>query len=472
MTMKSALPVTCILVLACLTAAVSAHRYTWDPGCECWVPDTSGPSLPDDDTADPSVPPDTEPSKFLLTGTGVNADGNRALSDVITFDHHQPDGVVETRKFRYSTPRNFAARADNSVNLWLVFHGKNGDTTTMHNSRSFNRIAHDAPTVLVYPEALRVTYLNDVSSDPDDVIMWRSPKVPGSGDDPDAFRDVAFIERLVTRLLVNNPQINANKVYASGFSSGGTMTWMLLCYRSSLFAGFGIYSRQLGHVLEHEGCGDGQLPGTGDTRTGYERLTGSAPDQYGRFGSIFDPLWGAPTKPVIYMHGTEDGNLQHPGEPGCWAGRPPVNDDECALDEDPLYSMDYGGEFQDRDDISTVGWLRARHQLPESPESDCLVLDANPANSDQVVTHRFEYAAPPIFARAAAAARGARVTWYEMTGSGHNVSTLAQPAGASNSTDFYASLHTRMFFEDRAGMLKGPSTGSVLTFRCLTSYLP
>src|SRR5688572_20387550 len=232
-TIRSALLTAFLLVLACLTAVVSAHQYNWDPGCQCWVPDTSGPSLPDD-TTDPNVPPDAEPSKFVLTRTGVDANGNRALSDVITFDHHHPDGVVETRSFRYSTPGNFASRADSSVNLWLVFHGKNGSTTTMHNNQSFNRIPHDAPTVLVYPQALRVTYLNDLSSDPDETIMWRSPKVPGSGDDRDAFRDVTFIERLVTRLLVNNPQINANKVYASGFSSGGTMSWMLLCYRSSL----------------------------------------------------------------------------------------------------------------------------------------------------------------------------------------------------------------------------------------------
>jgi poly(3-hydroxybutyrate) depolymerase len=471
MTLRSALPTTCLLALACLTVAVSAHQYQWDSHCECWVPDTSGPTLPDD-TADPNVPPDTEPSKFVLTGTGINADGNRALSDEITFNHHQPDGVVETRTFRYSTPRNFASRADSSVNLWLVFHGKNGSTTTMHNDKSFNRIPHDAPTVLVYPQALRVTYLNQVTSDPDEIIMWRSPKVPGSGDDVNAFRDVTFIDRLVTRLLVNNPQINANKVYVSGFSSGGTMTWMLLCYRSSLFAGFGVYSRQLGYVLEREGCGDGQLPGTGDTRTGYERLTGNAPDTYGRFGSIFDPLWGAPTRPVIYMHGTADDNLQHPGEPGCWAGRPPENDGECQLDEDPLYSMDYGGEMQDRDDMSSVGWLRARHQLSSTPVSDCTVLDADASNSDHVVTHRFEYAAPPPILMGLAPSIGARVTWYEMRGGGHMVSTLDQPAGAANSTDFYASLHTKSFFEDRAGMLKGPSSGSVLTFQCMTSYIP
>ena len=148
-----------------------------------------------------------------------------------------------------------------------------------------------------------------------------------------------------------------------------------------------------------------------------------------------------------------------------------MNDDECRLDEDPLYSMDYGGELQDRDDISSVGWLLARHQLPDSPNSDCTVIDLDPSNSDHVVTHRFEYAAPPPLARLAPL-RGEPVTWYKMRGAGHDVSTLDQPAGATNSTDFYASRHTEAFFEDRAGMLKGPSSGSVLTFQCTLSHVP
>ena len=452
MNIKPLFVLSALLISFAFTVAAWGHQYTWDPGCECWVPDTSGPSVPDDDS-ELDTPPDPEPSKFALTGTGVDAAGLRALSSIVSFNHHQPDGVVETREFQYSTPGNFVNRADSSVNLWLVFHGGNGSSSTMH--RFFKHIAHSAPTVLVYPEALRVTPENVVTTDPDEDIVWRGLKTPGSGADVDAYRDITFVERLVGRLLINNPQLNGNKVYVSGFSSGGSMTWMLLCYRSSMFAGFGIYSRQLGPFRETEGCGDGELTGNTDSRTGYERLTGFRPDKYGRYGNIItlrSASGVAPTKPVLYIHGTADDNLDHLGQPGCWQGRPPVAPGDCTLDQDPLYSMDYDGPLEQRDDISSVNWLLDRHQLPSEPVSDCTVLDANSSSADNVVTHRFRYDTDVK----------QPVTWYEMQGAGHAVASL------SNSNDFEASLHTQMYFEDYAGMLEGSSAlPSGFAFRCL-----
>jgi poly(3-hydroxybutyrate) depolymerase len=437
----------CLYLLAVCAAPAWGYYYTWDPGCQCWVPDTSGPDIPDVDPG-PSDPPDTEPSKFVLSNTGVDAENYRALSPVVSFNHHQPDGVLEAREFQYTTPSNFAKRADSSVNLWLVFHGGNGNSSTMH--RYFKRIPHNAPTVVVYPEALRVTYNNVVTTDPEQIVMWRGLKIPGQGRDPNAYRDIAFVERLIGRLLVNNPQLNGNKVYVSGFSSGGAMVWTLMCFRSSLFAGFAVYSHQLGLTRETEGCGNGELSGPGDHRTGYELLTGNRPDPYGRHGLAL-----APSKPVLYIHGTKDDNLDREGQPGCWKGGPPVDPADCTFDEDPMYSMDYGGPLQERDDISSINWLLSRHQLPSHSVSDCTVRDADPGNSDKVTTHRYEYdvSAPSSLL---IQANQQPVTWYEMQGAGHDVSTLAQAAGSSNSTDFEASLHTKAFFEEHAGMFVGP----------------
>ena len=47
-------------------------------------------------------------------------------------------------------------------------------------------------------------------------------------------------------LLARFPKLNANKVYATGFSSGGGMTYMLACYRASLFRGFSVVAKTLG----------------------------------------------------------------------------------------------------------------------------------------------------------------------------------------------------------------------------------
>jgi len=62
---------------------------------------------------------------------------------------------------------------------------------------------------------------------------------------PGTFTDVRFVETLRTTLLARFPKLNASKVYATGFSSGGGMTLTLACYRSSLFRGFSVVAKGL-----------------------------------------------------------------------------------------------------------------------------------------------------------------------------------------------------------------------------------
>jgi hypothetical protein len=452
-----------------------------------WNPDTGEVTdIPEVDYSNEDADENpTEPSVFALSQIGVYADGDRSLSAAITFDHHQPDGVVEARKFQYSTPVNYATRSNTSVNLWVVFHGGGGNSATMH--QFFKKIPHDAPTVLVYPEALRVTPFNVITTDPDESVIWRTVRTPGAGSDPNAYRDVAFVERLVARLLANNPQINPNNVYVSGFSSGGSMSWMLLCYRSSLFQGFGLLSHQLGYFRESEGCGNGELQGLSDNRTGYEKLTGIMPDTYGKqpitAGSYSSLFAFAPTKPVFYTHGTADDNLIRTGASGCWVGGPPSTPQECTLDQDPLYYMNYEGDLDildNRDDISTVNWLLNRHQLPGDSRSLCVVPDENAASgTDNVVTFRHDYVATAVTGTVAigpsrsggtfSLVQGSPLRWYEMAGGGHAVSALDQGAASTKSKDYDVAIHAMRFFEDQAGMLKQSNpTGSSLFLRCLS----
>ena len=63
---------------------------------------------------------------------------------------------------------------------------------------------------------------------------------------PATFTDVLFVEELRAMLLARFPKLNAEKVYATGFSSGGGMTYMLACYRASLFRGFSVVAKTLG----------------------------------------------------------------------------------------------------------------------------------------------------------------------------------------------------------------------------------
>jgi poly(3-hydroxybutyrate) depolymerase len=61
-----------------------------------------------------------------------------------------------------------------------------------------------------------------------------------------SFTDVVFLEQLRASLLARFPKLNADKVYATGFSSGGGMTFTLACYRSALFRGFSVVAKTLG----------------------------------------------------------------------------------------------------------------------------------------------------------------------------------------------------------------------------------
>jgi dienelactone hydrolase len=62
---------------------------------------------------------------------------------------------------------------------------------------------------------------------------------------PNTFRDVTFAENLRSTVLSRFPKLNPNKVYATGFSSGGGMSYSLLCYRANLFRGFSVVAKVL-----------------------------------------------------------------------------------------------------------------------------------------------------------------------------------------------------------------------------------
>lgn len=88
----------------------------------------------------------------------------------------------------------------------------------------FNEIPHTAPTLIVYPEALQVNEDNLLDSSGNSDTKWRMVRLPDSASDPNAYRDVAFIEWMRSKLLKHNPQLNSEHVYATGFSSGAGMT--------------------------------------------------------------------------------------------------------------------------------------------------------------------------------------------------------------------------------------------------------
>lgn len=380
----------------------------------------------------------------VLNQTSIDAaTGERLLSSLDTFDFTDRGGVVlETREFKYTTPVAYAGRAPGSVNLWLVFHGGGGSTNTMN--RYFDVISETDPTVIVFPEAIGG--------------VWRGIKTAGDEAQQDPFYDVVFVEQFIQNLLANNPQLNANRVYASGFSSGANMTWMLLCYRSQLFRGFALASMQLGQAKAAGGCGNGRLqdPITGawDVQTGYEQFTGVQPDRYG-FNPLLPPNKAVnPSKAVLYSHGTLDDNLLYTGVAGC------STIGACDPTEDPNHSMDPGGLNQNRDDISSIDWLLQRHDLTHASLPGSLADQVPGFRDDAVVTTARTY--QTALATAGVSSRRP-VRWLELTGGVHALSAFDHEgdvcptancnvtAGASK--DYETSLEMKAFFEAFADML-------------------
>ena len=382
-------------------------------------------------------------TKFTLTPNETE-DNKRGLSEPVSMSHTHPDDVSETRQFLYSTPKDFLYSANRRVNLWFVLHGQGEPPDRMH--EFFDEIPFSAPTVLVYPASLITDNFNATHNSVDEGQgidhRWRQPRLPVQAHDPNAFRDVVFIEHLIQKLLRQNPQLDPRRVYVTGFSSGAGMSWTMLCYRSELFRGFAMYSGALKAGRERGGCGDGQIASFADRRTGYEILTGRVPDRYGRqslsAGSSFSSAFT--TKAVFYAHGTEDG-LDYTGVSGCY------DRGECLPQEDPQYSMDPDGDVH-RDDKSTFKWLLRRHGLA-MPQGK-VVRDERPnSGRDEVRTIRFLAQGTPSDKDA-----GAPVLWYRMDGGGHFMSAVDRGGGDAASKDYDVSVHTQRFFENHAGMRK------------------
>lgn len=382
-------------------------------------------------------------TKFTL-GPGEPEDNKRGLSEPVSMSHTHPDGVSETRQFLYSTPTDFLYSANRKVNLWLVLHGQGQQPDEIH--EFFDKIPLSAPTVLVYPASLITDNYNvtHATVDTEQRIdqKWRQPRLPVQARDPNAFRDVVFIEHLLQKLLRRNPQLDPGRVYVTGFSSGAGMSWTMLCYRSELFRGFAMYSGALKAGRERGGCGDGQISSFADRRTGYEILTGRVPDRYGRQslsdGSNVSSAF--PTKAVFYTHGTEDG-LEYTGVSGCYDRQ------ECRPQDDPQYSMDPDGDVH-RDDKSTFKWLLRRHGLA-MPKGKVVPDEQPDSGQDQVRTIRFLAQGTPTDNDA-----GAPVLWYRVDGGGHFMSAVDRGGGDMASKDYDVSLHTQRFFHNHAGMRK------------------
>ncbi len=133
-------------------------------------------------------------------------------------------GGLEREFFLY-IPDSLLGSADASP-LVMNFHGGDGYAEYEMEYTRFRELSEDENFIVAYPQG---TVAEEKGS-----TGWFS----GIGCDSGEVCDVSFISELIDA-LVSEYYVDANRVYASGFSNGGFMIYSLACYLSDKVAAFG-----------------------------------------------------------------------------------------------------------------------------------------------------------------------------------------------------------------------------------------
>lgn len=152
--------------------------------------------------------------RILLLGfscwiTGISAQN---LSKTLIFDG-------QTRSYRIYIPAVY--NASNPVPLVLALHGL-GDNANNFQGVGFNQIADTANFIAVYPNALADPLLQGTA--------WNTGIYPGNSSN-----DVGFLNALLDTIL-HSYSVDTNRIYCTGFSLGGFMTYRMACESGERFA--------------------------------------------------------------------------------------------------------------------------------------------------------------------------------------------------------------------------------------------
>ncbi|QHQ34170.1 alpha/beta hydrolase family esterase [Algicella marina] len=125
----------------------------------------------------------------------------------------------------------------------FFYHGHRSSGTSVFRGGALKSVFAEAGYLVIAP--------NGATAPGSDVRRW--PARPGAGRDDVAF-SLAVLEDAAGRV-----PINRERVYASGFSAGGSMAWMMACYAGEHFAGFVSISGALRRPVPKETCPAGPV---------------------------------------------------------------------------------------------------------------------------------------------------------------------------------------------------------------------
>ncbi|MFZ5909654.1 MAG: alpha/beta hydrolase family esterase [Chloroflexota bacterium] len=146
------------------------------------------------------------------------------------------------------------------VPLVLDFHGGGGDATNQWRVSDFDQLADQEGFIVAYP--------NGTGRLGDKVLTWNGGACCGYAM-TNNIDDVAFIRALVAHLQASY-NIDPKRIYATGLSNGGIMSYRLACEASDLFAAIGPVAGTLNYkrcepsqavsVIHFHGTNDSHLP--------------------------------------------------------------------------------------------------------------------------------------------------------------------------------------------------------------------
>ena len=195
------------------------------------------------------------------------------------------EGVVQTNTIQVGDlTRSYIVRApddlDEPVPLLIMFHGAGGDGSRAEAATGFTDLAEADDFIVVYPNG---TQANSIEG----ALSWNAGACCGLARD-DNVDDVGFILAMIAELQASYP-IDPARIYLTGFSNGGMMSYRLACEHRELFAGIAV----LGGSLVTSSCQpDGPLPvlivhGTADLVVPYDggETTDRVASRYGQWNN-------------------------------------------------------------------------------------------------------------------------------------------------------------------------------------------
>jgi polyhydroxybutyrate depolymerase len=142
------------------------------------------------------------------------------------------------RTYHIYIPANI--QTSTSIPLVLSFHGGGGNGENQMRVSNFNSLAHEVGFIVVYP--------NGSGRYDDRLLTWNGGGCCGYAQQNN-IDDVGFIRSLVLE-LESQYAIDRKRVYATGFSNGGIMSYRLACEASDIFAAIAPVSA----TLQFDGC--------------------------------------------------------------------------------------------------------------------------------------------------------------------------------------------------------------------------